>query len=197
MARPHRLTTAARSVATGQSVFFAGLLVCVALAPHLVLKAHEVGVSNFGIHAATVVPYSVAFTGSVVGLARAARHVRRPYAGAFLACAFCYLAALVTTYPYHLDAGLRVLHDATAIVTLVVSFALGLAALARERRLAPVLAVHLAGLALGAGTLDGAWHLLLLAEVSTSVAFSLEAAVLAQRVSLELDDYGGAPKWRG
>lgn len=185
MARPHRLTTAARSVAAGQSVFFAGLLVCVALAPHLVLKAHEVGVSNFGVHATTVVPYSVAFVGTVVGLARAARHVRRPYSGAYLACALCYLAALVTTYPYHLDAALRVLHDTTAIVTLVVSFALGVAALACERRLAPVLALHLLGLALGAATLVGAWHLLLLAQVSTSVAFSVEAAVLAQLVSIE------------
>ncbi len=185
MARPHRLTAAARSVAGGQSVFFGSLLVCVALAPHLVLKDREVGVSNFGVHAATVVPYSVALVGSVVGLARAAARVRCPYARGYVACALCYGAALVTTYPYHLDSGLRILHDATGIVTLVVSFALGVAALARERRLAPVFALHLAGLAVGAVTLVGAWHLLLLAQVSTSVAFSVEAAVLAQRVSLE------------
>ena len=181
MAHPHRLTTAARSVVGGQSVFVGGLVACVALSPRLVLKAREVGVSNFGVHAATVVPYSVAFAGSVVGLARAARHVRRPYAGAFVACALCYAAALVTTFPYHLDTGLKDLHDATGILTMVVSFALGVAALARERRLAAVLALHVAGLAVGAVTLVGAWHLLLLAQVSTSVAFSVEAVVLAQR----------------
>ncbi len=184
MARAHRLATAARSVAGGQSVFVGGLLLCVALDPHLVLKASEVGVSNFGVHATTVVPYSAAFVGSVIGLARASLHVRRPYAGAFVACALCYGAALVTTYPYHLDAGLTELHDATGIVTMVASFGLGALALARERRLAPVVALHLAGLAVGAMTLVGAWHLLFLAQVSTSVAFSVEAVVLAQRVSL-------------
>ncbi|HQU25950.1 MAG TPA: hypothetical protein PLS29_02845 [Acidimicrobiales bacterium] len=184
MARPHRLATAARSVAWGQSVFVGGLLACVALAPHLVLKASEVGVSNFGVHATTVVPYGVAFVGSVVGLARASRHVRRPYGEAFAACAVCYGAALVTTYPYHLDTGLKDLHDATGIATMVVSFGLGVVALARERRLAPVLAAHLAGLAVGTVTLVGAWHLLFAAQVSTSVAFSVEATVLAQRVAL-------------
>ena len=184
MARPHRLTTAARSVVWGQSVFVGGLLACVALAPGLVLKAREVGVSNFGVHATTVVPYSVAFVGSVAGLARASLRVRRPYAGVFVACAVCYGAALVTTYSYHLDAGLKDLHDAAGIATMVVSFGLGVVALAREARLAPVLAAHLAGLAVGALTLVGAWHLLFTAQVSTSVAFGVEAAVLAQRVGL-------------
>ncbi len=184
MARPHRLTTAARSVVGGQSVFVGGLVACVALSPHLVLKASEVGVSNFGVHATTVVPYSVAFVGSVIGLARAALRVHRPYAGAFVACALCYGAALVTTFPYHVDPGLKDLHDATGIVTMVVSFALGVVALAHERRLAPVLALHLGGLAVGLLTLIGAWHLLFLAQVATSVAFSVEATVLAQRVGV-------------
>lgn len=181
MSAPSRLAPAARSVAWGQAVFFAGLLVCVAIDPHLVLKRREVGISNFGVHWSTVVPYSVAFAGATAGLARAARLVRRPYAAAFAASAACFAAALVTTYPYHLDVALKDLHDAAGIATLAVTFALGLVALGRAPVLAPVVAAHVVGMVVGALTLVGTWHLLFLAQVLTSAAFSVEAVVLAGR----------------
>jgi hypothetical protein len=168
-------------VAWGQAAFLAGLAVCAALSPHVVARRSEVGISNFGVQWRTVVPYSIAFVASVTGLGRAARRVRPPYAGVFAACAALYGAALVTTYPYHLDAALKDLHDAVGVAVFVVSAAVGVLALRLEGRLAPVVAVHLAGFVVGAVTFAGVWHLLLVAQLATGAAFSAEAVVLAAR----------------
>jgi hypothetical protein len=48
------------SVALGQVGFAFFLAICVAIHPGLVLKVNEGGMSNYGVHAKTAIPYTLA-----------------------------------------------------------------------------------------------------------------------------------------
>ncbi len=169
----------ARDVAAGQVAFAVFIAVCVALHPGFVLKSNEGGISNYGVHARTVVPYTLALGLASATSLRASRSVRvrdgRSRRLRLILRAYAALVALtlVSTYPYALDVALKDVHDGVGVCVFVfelVTAAVMVRALGRRRGW---LLVLVAGFVVGAVTFVGAAHLLFVAQVVTSVAYAV------------------------
>ncbi len=186
-----------RLVAGSQVIYVTGLAVCLAIRPRYLVSANEGGVSNFGVHAVTVVPYSVGFlvsAGLLVAAARAAvpRGAREArFAASLRALAWILVVVLASTYDYQATAWLRDLHLAIAIAASVVQGLIALWVVARVRRGAGdvvALAALLAALVLAGCALAGWLHVLLAAQLVGTVAFGVllvrAAAGLARGVEL-------------
>jgi hypothetical protein len=176
---PRHRSSAARFVALGQWGFALGITVAVALHPGFVLKANEGGVSDYGVHLKTALPYDLAFACAALGAYSAARHARdsanlpRELRMVLLTYATLVTLTLATTFGYTLDRPQRDLHVGVGIglsvFEVVVTWWMY-----RERRgdLALVL-VQLAGFVLGAVTVVGLIHLLFVSEIATGASFAL------------------------
>ncbi len=167
----------------GQVVLVLGLAVCVVLRPGLVVKRDESGVSNYGIHLRTAVPYSLALVGAgasslIVGL----RH-RLPRSDRALLVAYGTLMGgeLLSTYPYRVNEAWHTLHLAMGFALVAFEF-LSVWWWGTRSRF-PLrwwgVAVETVGLALALATLAAVVHALFLAEVLTSVSWG---AVMMGRV---------------
>jgi hypothetical protein len=168
----------ARDVAWGQIGFAVFIGVCVALHPGEVLKANEGGISDYGVHAKTVVPYTLALGLPSVLTYLAARRLRvaSPTARRLRALLFTYSAllalTLLSTYPYTLDRTLADLHIAVGVVITVFETCASLWMYLTVRRYIPVLVTQLLGLVLAALAIVGVLHVLFLSEVVSGVAFA-------------------------
>jgi hypothetical protein len=115
-------------VAAGQVAFVVLLGVCVARRPGLVAARNEGGVSNYGIHRMTVVPYSLAFASAAATLALAARRLASGAVGlrrVLTVQAALLLATAVTTYGYHHGVALKDVHFVVGAALLVFEGASG------------------------------------------------------------------------
>jgi len=167
--------------------------VCVALHPGLVLKWNEAGFSNYGIHIATAIPYSIAFLGCAFFAARAARLLvglkssARHFAVMLVMYVVLMLCSLVSTYGYTLNHFLKNTHTVVGIVTMLFE---PLASLWMYRRLRTtawtrtLLVLELLGLATAAIDYFAILHVLFLAQVLTAFAFG----ALLVRSSGRLDE---------
>jgi hypothetical protein len=170
-----------RYIAISQISFFACLSVCAIIMPGFLLERNEGGVSNYGVHWQTVMPYTLAFLLCSIFLALAAFKLpRSQFSGRFrvalLIVAGSLLLVLCSTYPYKLNATFKDTHIATGIelfcLEMVLAFWLALTFL-RDWRGALLLAVQIAGFLLATLTLFGTLHVLFVAQMVTSLAFGL------------------------
>lgn len=168
-----------RDVALGQLGFLFFLAVCVALHPGLVLKANEGGMSNYGVHLKTVVPYTLALLSPGLFTQRATARFRvmsaRQRQFRLLLLTYCVLIilTLLTTYGYTLDTVQRDVHVAVGVVIIVFESAASLWMYHALRRHRGILVVQLLGLALAALTFFGALHVLFLSQIVTGGAFAI------------------------
>ena len=179
-------------VTFGQVAFLAFIALCVALHPGFVLKRDEGGMSNYGIHLKTVIPYSLAF--GVAGLAslRAAsllpgdaslgglRRLLRLF-GALV------LMVLVSTYPYSIDAAWRDLHVVVGALLVLFAACAGIWLCTRVRpdRLQWVALVgELVGVWLAASTIVGVITVLFLAQMLVAVGFAIVLVRATRRLVL-------------
>lgn len=175
-----RLGRATAWICAGQFGFAVMLATCVGILPGIALKRSEVGISNYGVHAPTVVPYTLAFLATAAG-SFGARHALGPTDDArvlratLTAYGVAVSAVLASTYPYTLDRVLRDVHvliGAMAYVVIVVTTI----AVVRDGRRSPTFAVSFLTVAVGtvisAVTIVGTWHLLFIGQVVTFVGFS-------------------------
>lgn len=180
MAYTNGMTKVVRYVALSQLSFFACLSICFITMPRFLLERNEGGVSNYGVHWQTVVPYTLAFLLCSMFLMRAAFVLPRSHSGklrvALLAVVGSLLLVLCSTYPYKLDATFKNIHIAAGVelfcLEIMLAFWLALAFL-RDGLGAAILAAQLAGFLLAALTLIGKVHLLFVAQMTTSLAFGL------------------------
>lgn len=167
--------------------------VCTLLMPHFLLEHNEGGVSNYGVNARTIVPYSLAFLLCAGLVLQAARSIRPPAPGRVLlhlrfvlhAYAGLMLLVLATTYPYKLNATLTDLHDLTAILSFwFETIASGWLFLAGVRGIttASLLAAQVVGFGLSLATLVGAIHLLFIAQMVSGLAFGLLLIITAREL---------------
>ncbi len=176
--RRETVDSATRDVATGQICFVFFLGVCVALHPGLVLKADEGGMSNFGVHATTVVPFTFALGLPTVLTYAAARRLRASRAESSRVRALLNLYSallaltLLSTYPYTLDRTLTDLHIAVGICLTVFESVASVWIYRELHRYAAVLAAQLVGLVLAGLTIIGVLHILFLTEVLSGAAFA-------------------------
>lgn len=178
----------ARDVAWGQICFAVFIGVCVALHPGFVLKGNEGGISDYGVHARTLVPYTLALGLPGVLTYFAARRLavvssdtRRLRAVLFAYAALIALT-LLSTYPYTLNRTLADVHIAVGAVVTVFESGASLWMYRTVHRYGTVLVAQLVGLVLGGLTIVGVLHVLFASEVISGVAF---AYLLVRTTQLE------------
>lgn len=167
-------------VVLSQLSLYGFLLVCTALMPQFLLERNEGGASNYGIHALTVVPYSLAFGLGGSFLLRAA-HVMPHHASheklkqvlALLGILLWFV--LLTTYPYKLNSFFDSVHILATIALTVAELAVGswfALNLFRDSMNIALLGTILLGCLLALFTLLGFLHTLLIAQLITGLSFA-------------------------
>jgi hypothetical protein len=166
-------------VIRGQIAFWLFTLMCVGMHPGFVLKSNEGGLSNYGIHVKTFVPYTLALTVTALFSLRAARHLNgqaldRGLAWVLRSYGVLLLIVLVSTYPYSLNAGLRDVHF-TLGIALALAEVVGAAWMFHVARQGPVdvacLAVQWVGLVLLVLTGFSGLHLLFASQITMAAGF--------------------------
>lgn len=172
--------TVASLVMRSQLVMFGSVAVCTALMPGFLFSRDMGGVSNYGVHAETVLPFTVGTLAGAWLLWRAAARSRplgrSKFALVSRSAAICLLVNLLTTYPYKSSVMWATVHSWTAITLAVVEFVGGVLVLSAVdpghlRRVASALLV--AGFTCLVLTYVGRLHVLFVAEVTTAAAFGL------------------------
>src|SRR5580658_2305846 len=163
----------------GQLGFALFVALCVALSPHYVLGSNEGGISNFGVHLKTVVPYSVALLLPAVLTFRASRlvtpsntrlhHLRVILIG----YSVLVLLVLLSTFTYKIDTALRDVHVGVGVILTVFEMATSLWVYREFRALLAVLVVEFVGFVLASLTIFGVLHLLFVTQVLVGVAFAI------------------------
>jgi hypothetical protein len=182
---------ALRYVVVGEIAFLFFLGICVALHPGFVLKRDEGGMSNYGLHAKTALPYTLALASlsfcsiraalsySGYGSTRTPRLVTLGY-GVIVA------AVLLSTYAYSANAVLTDIHFGLGAV--LVGFT-GVSALWMSTQgktsvwVVVLLGVQLCGDAGALLATAGALHALFAAEMATNLGFSALLIRTCQRVA--------------
>lgn len=175
----HEIT---RSLLLGQLCLFFFLLICFLLIPHFLLEQNEGGVSNYGLYARTIIPYTLGFGLCGLFTISAARRIpNKPSAYLWLKrlltlLGAMYIAALVSTYGYKVN---RVLDDAhiyasfALVATQLVLGAWFAASLVPGGVNYILAAIQYIGFVLVALNYFGLIHTLFLAELLTSLAFGV------------------------
>lgn len=174
-------TRAAAYIVYGQASFAFFIGVCVALHPGLVLKGNEGGLSNYGIHLKTVVPYTLALGLASAFSGRAAVLVRRTKSAPGLAQVLAVygglaLVVLVSTYPYSLNVVFKDAHIALGAAMMIFDLATSVwmfRVLGHRPGDGFVLGVESVGFVLAVLTFAGSLHLLFLSQVLTGGSFAI------------------------
>jgi len=166
----------------GQLSLFGFLLVCMLLKPHFLFESNEGGISNYGLYAETVIPYTLAFGLGGLLTMRAALALPEGtdhYKALKIALGvlgLLLIVAMFSTYPYKLNTVFNDTHKYASVfltfseVTLGVWFA---GFLARNIKSLMILSVELLGFLMGVLTYYGLIHILFIAEIVTGMAFGL------------------------
>jgi len=180
----------ARYLALSQLSLFGLLAICTVIMPSFLLKHHEGGASNYGVHATTIVPYTLAFLLCSIFIVRAARllvsikNLKR-FRYALYTLAGLFLSVLITTYPYKINNFLDNLHIGTAIVLFY--FETGMAiwmalVLLKDKLSIALLTVEIIGFFIAFFSLWGAVHILFVAQIITAVSFGALLIRAGQRL---------------
>jgi len=184
-------------VAHGELAFLFFTAVSVALHPGFVLKWNEGGMSNYGLHIKTVVPYTLA----LVLLSHYSRRAGQLYAGGdsrsrrlgamLKAYSAVVLSVMLSTYFYSLNNVLKDIHFAFGTLLVVV---VGVASLWMYRLWPPstlvrvLLAVQLTGDVMALLTVVSGLHILFLAEMLSNMGFAALVIRTGRRVAAEDDE---------
>jgi hypothetical protein len=186
-------SNAARFVALSQCGFALGVAIAVALHPGLVLKANEGGISDYGVHLKTAVPYVAALLCAAIGAYLAARHARdssnlpRRLRAVLLTYATLAALTLASTFGYTLDRPQRDLHVCVGTVFAVFEVVASWWMYRTRRGDLPLVLVQLVGFALGALTIVGLIHLLFVSEIVTGLSFALLLYRTTRQISSAAD----------
>lgn len=171
-----RATTCVAWSQIGFAFFFA---ICVALHPGLVLEANEGGMSNYGVHVKTAVPYTLALAFAAGLTYWAARLIRttttpaRHFKVLLQTYSWLILFTLLSTYGYTLNTPLKEIHIVVGVATIVFESTASLWMYRVVKSLRSVLVVQLFGFVLAALTFFGALHVLFLSQILTGGGFAL------------------------
>jgi hypothetical protein len=182
-----------RCIVLGQLILFVFLLICLVLMPHFLFESNEGGISNYGLYARTVVPYSLAFGLCGLLTLKAAYYVPRHIAAyqalrvvlAILGVLF--IAVLVSTYPYKINNTFGNIHAYIGLAFTVWELLLGIwfgLFLARNFKNLLLLLVEWVGFVFGILTHANVIHILFIAEILTTCTFG----ILLMRTSRLLAD---------
>jgi hypothetical protein len=176
------LDKAYRFVVLSQASAFGFLLICVALLPKYLFARNEGGISNYGVHRLTVIPFTLAFLGCSLFIFKAAQAMpRQPKTyklvrRLLLTLGVLQLLLMASTYPYQLNTFLGDLHLLVQSILFVSELvaggwlALGLAGNTSNRLL---FACQVCASVLLLLTLAGNVHVLFVAQLLNQASFGL------------------------
>ena len=186
---PSTRSRAATLVALGQWGFALGVAICVALHPGFVLKGNEGGISDYGVHLKTAVPYDLALICPALGAYLAATRARdsaslpRGLRTLLLAYTTLVVLTLASTFGYTLDRPQRDLHVVVGSVLTLFEVVATLWMYGQRHGDLALVLVQLAGFVLGALTIVGLIHLLFVSEIVTGASFALVLYRAARQLS--------------
>jgi hypothetical protein len=181
-------------VVTGELAFLVFTAVSIAMHPGFVLKGDEGGLSDYGVHVVTAIPYTLALALLAIYSRRAALHCAvenlRSRRLRLLLSSYCavVLLVLLSTYVYTLNGVLKNVHFGLGTVLIVVVF---VGSLWMYRLWSPTFTVRmfllaqLIGDVLTLATVVGAFHVLFLAEIVSNIAFASLLIRTCRRIALE------------
>lgn len=181
-------TRVVRDVTSGQVISISFIALCVALHPGFVLKANEGGMSDYGVHLKTVLPYTIALFSAAALSFRAGQFlfVRTSAARRFKQLLRLYSAltmlTLLSTYPYTLNETFKVIHVGVGVAIVLFETVASCWMYAVLRRYPLVLIIELVGFVLAGLTFLGVLHVLFLTEALICVGFAW--LVIATAVAL-------------
>jgi len=169
------LSKVSRNLLLSQAVLFGFMFACYLILPSLV--AGGAGASNFGDSWPTIIPYSLGLIGCALFIFLAAD--RLPKSSWLKLPLYVlvagYIAELLSTYPYKLNADFNQLHKATDIAFVIYQLGLGLLCawyLYRKRLAIAVFTGQLGGAVLMFLSLFSL-HVLLVGQVLESLSFAI------------------------
>lgn len=180
------------NVQLSQILLWLFLAICISLHPEYLLRRVENGVSNYGVHLKTVIPYTLALGCAAVYSLRAAWYMRprdergRRLRLLLVSFTVAMSAALFTTYGYKLNGTLDDLHLGTyALVEIFQTWATVWLYLSSKRGYAMKvgLSIQFIGLVLDGLNAGNFWHLLFIGEILSEIGFGV-VLVLACRSEL-------------
>lgn len=163
-----------------QVSFFIFISLCILLIPSFLFASNEGGISNYGVHYLTVIPFSIAFFLSGFFVFRAAQCIpkssnRLKQLGYILyTLAVLSLLVLLSTYPYKVNKSFTRLH---LLIGLIVFFFESITAIWLSLRLQKnlwnivLLTIQALGFILGVLTLMGTVRLLFIVQLVTTFSF--------------------------
>lgn len=181
-------------VVVGELAFLVFTAVSIAMHPGFVLKGDEGGLSNYGVHITTAVPYTLALALLAFYNRRAALHCavedQRSRRLRVLLTSYCsvVLLVLLSTYVYTLNGVLKNVHFGLGTVLILVVF---VGSLWMYRLWPPTPAARLfllmqvSGDVLTLATAVGALHLLFLAEMLSNIGFASLLVRTCRRIAAE------------
>jgi hypothetical protein len=187
-------TRAVTYIVWGQILFALFIAVCVALHPGIVLKSNEGGVSNYGIHIKTALPYTLAlgllafYSRRAAVLYSKSDALTRRLRGVLTAYSVIVIVMLFSTYVYSLSHILRDIHIGfgTGLISFESFAAIWMFSRLRGRFWDGVfLLMELAGALLALVTIVGVLHVLFLAEELANTGFACLLIHTAQRIALD------------
>ncbi len=190
----HPASRAYTYVLRGEIAFLVFTAVSIAIHPSFVLKGNEGGLSDYGVHAKTVIPYTLALALLALYNRRAAALLsvddRRSRGVRVVLLSYCTIVSLVllSTYAYTINDVLKDLHFGLGTVLIVVVCAGSIWMYGLERPTALVslfLAVQLTGDALSLATVFGVLHVLFLSEMLSNIGFAALLVRTVRRVAME------------
>ncbi len=183
---------AARYLIYSQLSLLLFLSICTVLMPGFLFSHNEGGMSNYGIHALTVVPYTLAFLLCSICIVRAAsllpltsRYSHNFRYGLYAAACLFFLV-LVTTYPYKTDNLFANLHIAVTVTIFWFQTALAFWMtwrVLKDTLSISIFAIELVGFGLAFFTFINSLHVLFIAQIITGAAFGTLLVRTAQRLA--------------
>lgn len=109
----------------GQSLLISFVLVCIAIKPHFFFESNQGGISNYGLYAATVVPFSLStLCGAVLSwMSTAFIPSQAKLAKLIKVWSVLAVLTLLSTYPYKVNHAFDIIHQLFSV--LLVFFEVG------------------------------------------------------------------------
>lgn len=178
------MSRSAKLLLTSQLLLFAAIAVCTILMPQFFWSTDQGGMSNYGLHSRTLVPFLIGFGGcalftcaAAVTLPKTMPHLRAVQASLWLIGLFGLVLA-ITTFTYKLSPLLNTFHVRGAQILAAVEGFVGTwyALWLVKNHLNYIgYAILCVGLVLGILTVIGSVHLLFTAEFLASLGFGIVA----------------------
>ena len=162
------------------------LIICSVLSPQYLLAKDEGGISNFGNHVITVIPYVIFFLSSIVSIAVAALEIKKQYirpnklVNTLLLICLLELFVLVSTFLRRYGWTYSLIHDYLGVALFAAEFLCSLWIIAEQRRLVAYSIFILQGIGLVIALLSVSGFLtkLFIGQVMASVGFGLLLVVV-------------------